>query len=73
MSRKQDRTVYLREDGVWVNQLNAPPWSFSLHPTRDEALRVVKENFMKHGGGDITLLAPDGTVEYQATLLPEDG
>lgn len=66
---KQDRTVYFREDGLWVNQLNGTPWTSTLHPTKEDALRSAREWLLRGGGGDLTLLALDGTVERQERLL----
>ncbi len=68
--KKQDRTVYYREDGLWVNQLNGPPWTSTIHPTREDALHMARERLMMEGGGDLTLLAVDGSVESQEQLLP---
>lgn len=68
MDTRQDRTVYFREDGLWVNQLNGPPWTSTLHPTREEAVHTAKEHLMCDGGGELTLLAVDGTVESHETL-----
>ncbi|MBM3163165.1 MAG: DUF2188 domain-containing protein [Chlorobi bacterium] len=70
MEHKQDRTVYFREDGKWVNQLNGPPWTSTLHLTRDEAVATARGHLMSDGGGDLTVLAPDGTIEFQQELLP---
>ena len=71
MKTWQDRTVYLREDGLWVNQLNGSPWTSTLHPTREEALRAAREQLVIAGGGDLTLLAADGTIESEERLFLE--
>lgn len=69
MDTWQDRTVYLREDGLWVNQLNGSPWTATLHPTRDEAVSAAREHLMIAGGGDLTLLAADGTIESEESCF----
>lgn len=37
MSKGQDRTVYKRSDGVWVNKRNDAEKASSLHTTQKDA------------------------------------
>ena len=64
MKIKQDRTVYFREDGLWVNQLNMDPWMATHHATKDDALFAAREMLKTDGGGELTLLSVDGAVEF---------
>lgn len=70
MKIKQDRTVYVREDGLWVNQLNMDPWTATHHATQNDALFAAREMLKTDGGGELTLLSVDGVVEFQEMVCP---
>lgn len=45
MSNPNDRTVYRREDGQWVNKLNDADKASSLHDTQKEANQAAAESW----------------------------
>lgn len=70
MSKKQDRTVYRRDDGEWANQRNDSDRATSLHDTQKDALDAAKQNLQNQGGGELTTKGRDGKIRSKDTIKP---
>jgi hypothetical protein len=70
MSKKQDRMVYQREDGKWVNKRNDGDRASSLHDTQKEAAITAKEMLHNQGGGELTIKGVDGKIRSKDTIAP---
>lgn len=70
MSKKQDRTVYRREDGQWANKRNDAGRPASLHGTQREAIEAAREMLHKQGGGELTTKGVDGRIRSKDTIAP---
>lgn len=70
MSKKQDRTVYRREDGQWANKRNDAERPASLHGTQREAIEAAREMLHKQGGGELTIKGVDGRIRSKDTIAP---
>jgi hypothetical protein len=67
---KNDRTVYRRNDGTWVNKLNDSDRASSLHSTQKEAENAAKEMLRNQGGGEVTIQGTDGRFRDKDTVKP---
>lgn len=67
-----DRTVYQREDGQWVNKRNESEQPSSVHETWGEARAVARRLLKKNGGGELVRRALDGTVLSREFVGPRD-
>ncbi len=70
MSKPQDRTVYRREDGMWVNKRNDADKASSVHDTQRGANDAAKEMLQNQGGGERTTMGLDGTIVSKDTIGP---
>lgn len=70
MSKKQDRTVYQRSDGKWVNKRNDASKASSLHDTQRDALSKAKEMLNNQGGGELTTKGVNGKIRSKDTIAP---
>lgn len=70
MSKKQDRTVYRREDGKWVNKRNDSDRATSVHDTLGDAAHAAHENLQNQGGGELTIKGRDGKIRSKDTIKP---
>lgn len=70
MSKPQDRTVYRRDDGQWVNKRNDATLASSLHDTQAEANAAAKDMLQNQGGGERTTLGRDGRIVSKDTIAP---
>ena len=52
MANENDRSVFRRADGQWVNKRNDADKVSSLHTTQAEANAAAKEMLKRAGGGD---------------------
>jgi hypothetical protein len=68
--KNQDRTVYRREDGTWVNQRTGAERASSVHRTQVEALQAAREMLSKQGGGELTTMGVHGRIVSQDTIAP---
>jgi len=69
MTKKQDRTVFLR-DGEWVNKRNDADRASSVHKTQADAERAACENLLNQGGGELTTMGRDGKIRSKDTIAP---
>lgn len=69
MSRN-DRIVYRRPDGTWVNKLAKGDKASSLHQTQGDANVAAKEMLKNQGGGELTIKGLDGQIRSKDTIAP---
>lgn len=65
-----DRIVYRRKDGVWVNKKNESEKATSLHSTQAEALVAARQNLENQGGGELITKGLDGRIRSKDTISP---
>jgi len=70
MANQNDRTVYRREDGQWVNKLNQSDRASSIHDTQAEANKTAAEMLRNAGGGERTTMGLDGKIVSKDTISP---
>ena len=69
MGKKQDRIVYWRDDGMWVDKrLDAD--RARLHDTKGEAEKAAKETLRGTGGGELIIKGLDGKIRSKDTIAP---
>lgn len=67
---KNDRIVYRRSDGAWVNKLVNADKASKLHKTQADANAVAKEMLHNQGGGELTTKGLDGQIRSKDTIAP---
>ena len=70
MSKKQDRTVYRRDDGKWVNKRNDRSQASSLHETQKDANNTARNMLKNQGGGELTTKGRNGKIRSKDTIPP---
>ena len=70
MSKDQDRTVYRRSDGKWVNKRNDSDRATSVHDTQSDAQNAARQNLQNQGGGELTTKGRDGKIRSKDTIKP---
>ena len=70
MANPNDRTVYRREDGKWVNKLNDSDRASSLHDTQHDANQAAAEMLRNSGGGERTMMGIHGHIVSKDTIAP---
>jgi len=65
-----DRMVYRREDGIWVNKKNDSEKATSLHTTQTDALAAARQNLENQGGGELITKGLDGRIRSKDTIAP---
>lgn len=70
MSKGQDRTVYKRGNGTWVNKRNDADRASSLHGTQYEAMASARKMLGNQGGGDMTVSGVNGQFRLKNTISP---
>ena len=70
MSKKQDRMVYRREKGAWVNKRNDADKAASVHSTQKAAEDAAREMLQNQGGGELTTKGTDGKIRSKDTIAP---
>lgn len=70
MSKPQDRFVYQREDGAWVNKRNDSDRASSLHETQHAANQAAREMLRNQGGGELTTQGRDGRIISKDSIAP---
>jgi len=67
---KNDRIIYRRDDGKWVNKRTDSDRASSLHDTQGEANRVSREMLHNSGGGELIIKGLDGKIRSKDTIAP---
>lgn len=70
MSKNQDRMVYRRADGNWVNKRNDSERSSSVHSTQKVAEDAAREMLRNQGGGELVTKGRDGKIRSKDTIPP---
>ena len=70
MANKNDRTVYQRDDGKWVNKLNSSDRASSTHDTQAEANQAAADMLRNAGGGERTTMGIHGRIVSKDTIAP---
>jgi hypothetical protein len=72
MTKDRDRTVYRREDRVWVNKRNDSERASSVHYTQREANEAARAMLKNQGGGELTTMGRDGKITSKDTIASND-
>lgn len=67
---KQDRNVYRRGDGQWVNKRQDSERASSLHSTQEAAEKEAKRMTGNAGGGDVSIHGRNGQIRNKDTVKP---
>ncbi len=70
MANSNDRVVYRRDDGQWVNKLASADRASSLHSTQGEANHAARDMLQNQGGGERTTMGIHGTIVSKDTIAP---
>jgi len=70
MGKDNDRMVYRRDDGTWVNQREGASKASGLHSTQREAMNEAKQMLQNSGGGELTVKGVDGKIRSKDTIAP---
>ena len=70
MSKRNERSVYRRDDRQWVNKLNNSDRASSIHKTQSEANEAAAEMLRTAGGGERTTMGRDGKIVSKDTIAP---
>lgn len=70
MSKPNDRIVYRREDGHWVNKKISADSASSLHSTQYDAENAAREMLRNSGGGELITKGVDGRIRSKDTIAP---
>lgn len=68
MSNQNNRTVYRRSDGTWVNKRNDADKASGLHNTQAGAEAEAREMLRNTGGGELTTMGRDGKIRSKDTI-----
>lgn len=66
----QDRTVYRRADGKWVNKRNDSDRASTLHRTQRGAEERARHMLRKSGGGELTTIGRNRRIRSKDTIAP---
>jgi hypothetical protein len=67
---RDNRIVYRRDDGLWVNKKTDSDRASSLHSTQHEAEDAAREMLRNSGGGELTTKGRDGKIRSKDTIAP---
>ncbi|MCL4740968.1 MAG: DUF2188 domain-containing protein [Phycisphaerales bacterium] len=70
MSKPQDRTVFQRPDGNWVNKRNDADKASSVHDTQAAANAAAREMLRNQGGGELTTMGRGHRIVSKDTIAP---
>lgn len=70
MSKKNDRIVYRRDDGEWVNRLMHADRASSVHGTQGAAHDAARQMLHNQGGGELTVQGIHGRIVSKDTIAP---
>lgn len=70
MSKGQDRSVFRRPDGSWVNKRHDNDHASSLHRTQREAEQAARDMLKNQGGGELATHGRNGRIRSKDTIAP---
>ena len=65
-----NRIVYRRDDGKWVNKRNDSGKASSVHKTQSDAIDAAAKMLKGHGGGELSVKGIDGKIRSKDTISP---
>ena len=65
---RNDRIVYRRADGKWVNKRGDSSRASSVHTTQGEAVRAARDILRNRGGGRLAVQGKDGRIRGGETV-----
>jgi hypothetical protein len=68
MGKNQDRMVYRRDDGNWVNKRNDLERASSVHGTQKAAEDTARKMLHNQGGGELITKGCDGKIRSKDTI-----
>lgn len=57
-----DRTVFLRDDGKWINQRNSSQEDATEHDSQEEAIVAAKRMIQDQNGGELIVFSREGKI-----------
>jgi hypothetical protein len=70
MTKNNDRIVYRRNDGNWVNKKIDSDRASSIHSTQKGAMGSAHGMLSNQGGGELTIKGLDGRIRSKDTIAP---
>lgn len=70
MTKKNDRIVYQRSNGDWVNKRIGAERAASIHSKQGEAAKEAKQQLQNSGGGELIIKGRDGKIRSKDTIAP---
>jgi hypothetical protein len=70
VAKKNDRIVYQRDDGSWVNKRVQGERASGIHTTQGDAAAQAKEQIHNAGGGELIIKGRDGKIRSKDTITP---
>ncbi len=67
---KNDRIVYQRPDGTWVNKRTHADKAAGLHQTQGDAAGEAKQILQNSGGGELIIKGRNGKIRSKDTIAP---
>jgi hypothetical protein len=67
-----DRTVWRRPDGTWVNKRDGAERAGSLHDTQRKAIEAAHEMLENSGGGELKVKGENGKIRSKDTIARPD-
>lgn len=65
-----NRNVYKRSDGKWVNKKQGNDRASSVHNTQKGAEKAARDSLKKSGGGELITHSRKGTIRSKDTIPP---
>lgn len=69
-NKSNNRIVYKRSSGDWVNKKNSAGKASSVHGTQQEAVEAAREMLKNQGGGELTTKGLNGQIRSKDTIAP---
>lgn len=73
MSKGNDRMVYRRADGQWVNKRNDSDRPSTVHSTQSAAEEAARQMLRRQGGGELTTKGRNGRIRGKDTIARGSG
>jgi hypothetical protein len=70
LSNNNDRIVYRRSDGDWINRKVDADKAAGLHGTQAEAIAEATQMLKNAGGGELIVKGLDGKIRSKDTIAP---
>lgn len=67
-----DRTIYRRDDGKWINKRHGNENASGVHDTQKAAEDEARDMLKKSGGGELITHGRDGKIRSKDTIGKSD-